>query len=965
METPPSQLIPHRFLLPPRWLDPSTLVLEALPVLLQHESTTFALVGSSTTELQGILTKQEVIKGLAAYGDLSQVRIDQIMATPVVTLPLQDAQDPEYIYDLMEQRGLQTLPIKADGSVVGVATWERILQASHEVVRQREQGLNRVMYAIRDSLDLTTVFETATREVTELLRGRWGHIAQYLPERGCWRTVVSFGSESDFEDITGLEVPDADNPLAERLKQGQMVKIDDTSTLEDPVNHLYAERFPGSWLMVPLQVNQRVWGCIGLLQAPPQRLWSNGEVALAQRIADELGIAIHQAMIHQRLQSELEERVQAELKLQQSQQDYQNLINSLDCVVWEGDPATSRYTFMSQHVEALLGYPLERWHDLKSWIEVIHPEDQDTVLSACLEAMAAQRDHVLEYRMVAADGRIIWVYEKVSMVTIAGILTKVAGIVIDTTDLKIAQLALAQSERLNRSIVQAIPDMLLRVHRDGTYLQLVDQGEVTVYNPEYALQTNISIFNILPAEEAATRMKHVHKALETGEIQLYDYELEMNGSIQYEEARVVPYPGVERPDEVLIIIRDITDRKIAEEAIQDSEARLREQAALKHQLLQQTKHQAAKLRRVIDDLNAIVDNLADGLLVITSAGYIALFNPALVSMFQLSMSDIYDQAISDLFPSNLVELIERIRLGERVDRSTIEVTLSNNYVGQALATPIARFSEDGKDNTYDVVVLIRDVTREREIERMKSEFLSLVSHELRTPLTSVFGFISLIKETLEDDLFPKLTIKDSSIKQMMQRILDNMDIIDSEMERLMTLINDVLDSARLEEGRINWNLQIVDLSNLIKKAVDVTSTLLRGRPVILTQSIALNLPRVTADPDRVLQVLINLLSNAVKFTLSGSIVCQVRQEHDYLVTSIIDTGIGISKHNQGQIFERFRQVDAGIGEKPRGSGLGLSICKRIIEYHGGQIWVESLEGQGSTFSFTLPVVPTLRDKVKS
>ena len=241
-----------------------------------------------------------------------------------------------------------------------------------------------------------------------------------------------------------------------------------------------------------------------------------------------------------------------------------------------------------------------------------------------------------------------------------------------------------------------------------------------------------------------------------------------------------------------------------------------------------------------------------------------------------------------------------------------------------------------------------------EADAAKSSFLSTVSHELRTPLTSVLGFAKIIKKRLEDRIFPLVPKDDRKIAQTIQQIEDNLKVVVSEGERLTKLIDDVLDLAKIEAGKLEWHMETVDVGEVIDRATAATSSLLEPKGLHLEKRIGADLPSVTGDPDRLIQVVINLISNAVKFTDAGTITCRAERRGGEIVVGVSDTGVGISPADQPKVFERFKQVGDTLTDKPKGTGLGLPICKEIVEHHGGRIWVESEIGRGSTFSFSLP-----------
>jgi len=242
-----------------------------------------------------------------------------------------------------------------------------------------------------------------------------------------------------------------------------------------------------------------------------------------------------------------------------------------------------------------------------------------------------------------------------------------------------------------------------------------------------------------------------------------------------------------------------------------------------------------------------------------------------------------------------------------------------------------------------------------EADAAKSSFLSTVSHELRTPLTSVLGFAKIIRRRLEERLFPLIPEDDRKVQQAKRQVMDNLSVVVSEGERLTKLIDDVLDLAKIEAGKFTWNMEPISVPDVIDRALSATASLFEAKKLTLIREVADSLPVVTGDRDRLIQVVINLISNAVKFTESGSIRCaaSVAQSGEIQV-SVTDSGIGIAASDQPKVFEKFKQVGDTLTDKPKGTGLGLPICKEIVEYHGGRIWVESEPGNGSTFTFTLP-----------
>ena len=360
-----------------------------------------------------------------------------------------------------------------------------------------------------------------------------------------------------------------------------------------------------------------------------------------------------------------------------------------------------------------------------------------------------------------------------------------------------------------------------------------------------------------------------------------------------------------------------------------------------------------ELQNTLAYLTAVIDNMADGLLVTDTDGFITHVNPALSYMFDLKETEMIGKDCNKIFGFGLAEIIEKTRILSN-EIFTTEIALARNRIGKAVATGIRKDTvQSEEEKGIGSVILIRDITTEKEVDRMKTDFISTVSHELRTPLTSVRGFTEIIKKRLDEEIFPQLTPHKYS--RAIKRVKENLEIILSEGERLTALINDVLDISKLEAGKVDWKMERLKLPDIIDRAMSSTSALFDQKQLEFIKVIEDKLPEVFGDRDRLIQVIINLLSNAVKFTEKGFVTCRAKKTSNHVMVSIIDTGMGISETDKEKVFDKFRQVGDTLTEKPTGTGLGLSICKQIIEYHGGKIWVDSHLAEGSNFSFTLPI----------
>ncbi|HET9825806.1 MAG TPA: hybrid sensor histidine kinase/response regulator, partial [Chitinophagaceae bacterium] len=244
----------------------------------------------------------------------------------------------------------------------------------------------------------------------------------------------------------------------------------------------------------------------------------------------------------------------------------------------------------------------------------------------------------------------------------------------------------------------------------------------------------------------------------------------------------------------------------------------------------------------------------------------------------------------------------------------------------------------------------------------KSAFLSTVSHELRTPLTSVLGFAKIIRKRLDEKIFPAVEKTNPKTHKTILQISENLNVVVSEGERLTHLINDVLDLAKIEAGKMEWSMETVSMAEVAERAIAATAALFENKNLVLERNIQPGLPDTTGDRDKLIQVMVNLISNSVKFTPKGKVTCKVARKKNEIVVSVSDTGIGIAPEDHAAVFEQFKQVGDTLTDKPKGTGLGLPICKEIVEHHGGRIWVESELGKGSTFSFALPTTKSTEQK---
>jgi len=418
-------------------------------------------------------------------------------------------------------------------------------------------------------------------------------------------------------------------------------------------------------------------------------------------------------------------------------------------------------------------------------------------------------------------------------------------------------------------------------------------------------------------------------------------------------------------------VRDITERKKTEEVI----------------------------RKAKEFSENLIETAQDAIVCIDEDGRVEVWNNSAEKIFGYSRNEIMGQPITTIIPEKYrkkhLEGLKRFLqtnqtkiIGKKIEAS------GRTKEGKEIPIELSLSFQKTGNERYSFTGIIRDITFEKEAKRqlveksnelenysrtleqkvgdrtrelkvaniklkeqdnMKTEFLSTVSHELRTPLALVLGFARIIDKRFKDVIFPHVKTDDSRVQRSLSEVQQDLGTIILEGKRLTGLIDDLLDIAKIEAGKVEWDMETLSMDEIIKQSIAVTRSYFKQNKLEMIEDIDGALPLVIGDKDRLKQVMINLISNAIKFTDKGSVTCSVRKLENEIMISVIDTGIGIAEIDQGKVFEKFKQAGGSHRDKPNGTGLGLSICKQIVEHHGGRIWVESKPGKGSNFSFTLPV----------
>ncbi len=353
-----------------------------------------------------------------------------------------------------------------------------------------------------------------------------------------------------------------------------------------------------------------------------------------------------------------------------------------------------------------------------------------------------------------------------------------------------------------------------------------------------------------------------------------------------------------------------------------------------NKMAQDIEDKISQITRQNQHLGAILNSMIEGVVVLDKNGHIVSLNHSIEKIFSVSRQEAENKLFLQAIPNNdISEIINEVLKGGKALSRELNLVWPVQRIFQLNATPIFE-----KNSVIGCLVVIHDITEIRKLESMRRDFVANVSHELKTPLTSIKGFVETLLEGAMDD--------QEHGRQFLK-------IIQNHADRLNNLINDLLDLSSMESREIVLRKEDFNLRELVGQVVFGFNSQLKKKNIEITNGLPAFL-MVRADRNRVEQVITNLLDNALKFNKDGgNIKIYADDSQDVLKVFVEDTGIGIPAKDIPRIFERFYRVDKARSREMGGTGLGLSIVKHIAELHGGSVGVESIEGLGSKFWFTI------------
>jgi len=619
-----------------------------------------------------------------------------------------------------------------------------------------------------------------------------------------------------------------------------------------------------------------------------------------------------------------------EASLRQRERRYDNALAGAEDGVWEWNLETNGI-YMSPRMKDILGLPPHYEVTAPYFLQMLHPEDSEGVIEKITQHIKGKTAQLNgEYRMVKADGEEIWVLGRGKAFRDAkGKAKRIAGAISDITARKRDELLLTNI--LNNSL-----------NGIAAYEAVRDEGgEIidlrwTLFNKTAEMMGGIAAEDLLgrnliedmPLFRENGTFERYKKVIETGKPSVFKLEIPVNEEMT--ETRWYHIVAFKLGDGLGVNYSDITDSL-------EAEARLK-------------------------TLSLVAEKTGSVVIITDEKGRVEWVNEA----FELTTGYKLEEVVGKI-PGQVLQ-------GKDTNPATIELIRKKLKARIAFTTEILNYTKEGtpywvqmnvtpvfgEDQQLEKFIAVEsDITERKQTElvlkeakeaaesatRAKSEFLATMSHEIRTPMNAVIGMTGLLLDT-----------------PLTEEQVEYAETIRTSGDNLLTVINDILDFSKIDSGKLELEAQTFDLTDVVEDVLDLLSAKAQEKSLELTADIAHEIPeQVISDPTRISQVLVNLVGNAIKFTDTGEV--QVKVKYDgpegenghILRVEVTDTGIGISPEKKARLFQPFSQVDASITRKYGGTGLGLVICKMLVNLMGGEIGIESTIGKGSTFFFTLRV----------
>ncbi len=612
--------------------------------------------------------------------------------------------------------------------------------------------------------------------------------------------------------------------------------------------------------------------------------------------------------------TDITEKQEIQQKHRQGEATLRQMAETIKGCFWITRWSDKQTIYATKGFEKIWGRKLEDLYKKKNlWAQAIYPKDRTKALQNFINLGKGQ-SYSEEYRIRRPDKSIRWVRDQGYPVKDnQGEVKRVVGLAQDITKEKEAEEKLKLSEAKLESIISSTPDLTFVFNKKldfGEYYCPPEMEKTLYLPPKKFLGKNIN--DIFPKELREVVVPPLLEAMQKEICTSFDYEIPIRGEIRYYAARACPRRDARgRVCGVTVVSRDISQRINAEENMR--------------------KFQLA------------AEGASDHIVITDIDGKIIFANQAAEENTGYSRKEMIGKNPSLWGQQMPVEFYKKLWRTIKIEKKPFSGEVKNKGKDGRLYDAEIRLSPilGDKDEIIYFLGIERDITREKEIDRAKTEFVSLASHELRGPLTAINWYTEMLLGSKED-LSPRCNKYLQEIK--------------AGGRRMVKLVNALLNVSRIELGTFTIKPELSSVTAIIDQILKTRQSKIKGRGLQITKSYQKHIPKVKIDPALIRTIMSNVISNAIKYTpAGGKISIEVSKKGKDIVFKVIDSGCGIPANQQHRVFEKLFRADNAVSIDPEGHGLGLYIVKSILDQAGGKIWFESALNQGSTFYVSIPV----------
>ncbi|WP_292484601.1 PAS domain S-box protein [Methanohalobium sp.] len=810
---------------------------------------------------------------------------------------------------------------------------------------KKQKYLNQVLRAIRNVNQLIT----HENDRSQLIQKACESLVETRGYHNAW--IALMDENSEFNNVVQAGMGNEFAFIKDKLKNGGLIDCvqkslnqSDTIVVKDLVSPCVNCPLPdvhkGNSLTRKLEYNNRTYGILSVT-VPSEYGKDKDELELFEELSNDLSYALYNLEIE-------DEKIKAYNKMQQSLKQYQDIFNGMNDAAFVHD-LEGNFLDVNDVAVQRLGYSREEL--LAMGPKGIDDETSKTKIKTRINSILYNGHFAFEAVHVAKTGRKIPVAINSSLVEYEG-KAAILSIARDITDRKKMEKALKENEKLYRRITNNMLDLVSQTDENGVFEYASPSHEYVLgYKPQYLVGKNV--FDYVHPEDQ-NKLKHLfYKCINNQKSATVEHRYQHSDGyyLWLETVGNVVYDEDENDVKAIFGTRNITERKKTEVALKESEKRYR------------------TIFETTGSATAIADENSTFLLVNREFEKLSGYSKEEIEKRKNWTDFIVEEDLPYLKDNYYKLLTNPTSVPRKYEFRFIDRNNNQKYISMAvnsiperkiaIATLLDITERKKAEETLRIYSEKLSKTNEelRELDRMKDEFISNLSHELRTPITSIKGFSELIYN--------------EKMGALNEKQKEGMDSIVKSCNRLKWLIESLLYVNKLQTEKIQYKFKPVDVEKLIDGVISNLSLQIKEKKITIEKYVDGNLPYVSGDKDYLMQVLVHLIDNARKFTLSGGKI-QIhafgdngRSPDNFVHLIVKDNGIGIKKESIPDIFKLFYQLDGSMTRRYEGTGLGMYLCNKTIETHGGYIWVDSEENAGTDVHIKLPAIYNVNTKRNS